>query len=363
MRFLSSLPLIFMVGLSLYAIWDLKINEYTPPVPTDQLAEKSPEIEAVMVAHREALRTDMSSNVLPQIEQSLKAITEEYGEASPEHNQALIETALMLNANARGDLAEEYMAKAVEVSREVYGTDHRETALNLNDLANLNTDALNQAYSEEAIGYLREAFEIRSKILPDDHPERLANEVNLADQLFLEWQAKGTKEDISALNEAGSLLSHVLAVYEAQGENANKADKIAVGLLFARVSFYRDDYETAAEYFSDRLAPVVPETDPSIYMVFTNSYAEYIVSLKKLGRDEEAEKMRSGIMAYLQGDEPAGDVEPAVAGVVQDTPLPAPDPKAASGAAEVSSEPEQSEPGENEQEAARAPTTVDTPEE
>ncbi len=306
MRILSSIPVILMMVFMLYAFWDLKVTGFKPPVPVDALADKNQEIEAIMADHRESLRTEMSSVVLPQIDESLATIVAEYGEFSPEHNQGLIDAALMLSDNARTDLAQTYMAKAVDVSREVYGTDHRETALNLNDLANLTTDANGQNYSEEAISYLRQALDIRKNVLTEDHQERLANEVNLADQLFLEWQAKGSsQEDRSGLDEAASHLEHVIKVHDELGEEANAMNKAGARLLFARVSFYQENYETAATFFEETLAEVSEETDPATYVVLNTSYAEYIVSLMKTGREDEAEKMKLDIVRFIQAAQQA----------------------------------------------------------
>ena len=302
MRLIGILPIVFMVALGLYAFWDLKIDGFQPPVPADKLADSNPEIEAIMAPHREALTTGLSNRIVPQIDESLDLIAEEFGELSPEMNQALVETSIMLSQSSRADLADDYMQRAVDVSREVYGTTHRETALAINDLANLITDAQDLSYSEESIAHLKEAMEIRQAVLPADHPEVIVNEVNLADQLFLQWQNEGLEEDKSNLDTAAALLSHVMEVHTKQGDDVNAMDKASVQLLFARVAFYRDDFENAAKYFSETLSPVAPETDPATYLVFSNSYAEHITSLNKLGRTEEADKMRADIISYLQTD-------------------------------------------------------------
>ncbi|MCI5043299.1 MAG: tetratricopeptide repeat protein [Aquisalinus sp.] len=311
MRFIGVLPIVFMVGLGLYAFWDLKIDGFQPPVPADKLADSNPEIEAIMAPHREALKTGLSNRIVPQIDESLALIAEEFGETSPEMNQALVETSIMLSQSSRADLADDYMLRAVDVSREVYGTVHRETALALNDLANLITDAQDLSYSEESIGHLQEAMEIRQAVLPADHPEVIVNEVNLADQLFLQWQNEGLEEDKSNLDTAASLLSHVMSVHAEQADTVNALDKASVQLLFARVSFYRDDFENAAKYFSETLSPVAPETDPATYLVFSNSYAEHITSLSELGQTEEADKMRADIIGYLQANTAPEESTPA----------------------------------------------------
>lgn len=302
MRFIGILPIVFMVALGLYAFWDLKIDGFQPPVPADRLAQKNPEIEAIMAPHGEALKTGLSNRIVPQIDESLQLVAEEFGENSAEMNQALVDTAIMLSQSSRADLADDYMLRAVNVSREVYGTNHRETALALNDLANLITDAQDLDYSEESIAHLTEAMEIRQNVLPSNHPEVLVNKVNLADQLFLQWQNEGLEENKANLDTAASLLTDVMSFHAEQGEDANALDKAGVQLLFARVSFYRDDFENAAQYFDETLSPVAPETDPATYLVFNNAYAEHITALNELGQTEKADQMRANIISFLQTD-------------------------------------------------------------
>ena len=300
MRFLAIIPVVLILAFAGYAFWDLKFNGFVPPVAVDQLAERNPEIDNVMAGHRQALANEMSSAVLPRIEESLEAIKDEYGSESPEYNQALVETALMLSESARTDLAKQYMAEAVEVSRVVYGTNHRETALNLNDLATIKTESEGKNFSDEAIGHLREALEIRLITLDKTHPETVASQVNLADQLYLQWQGGTNLEDTTSLDESASLLKQVLETYEADTENALPMSKAGAELLYARVSFAQGEYATAEKHFRSTLAAIAPETDPSIYVILSTSYAELITSVKEQGRAEEAEEMRLGIVKYLQ---------------------------------------------------------------
>ena len=55
MRFLAVIPVILLLAFAGYAYWDLKLNGFEPPVPTDKLAERNAEIDNVMLGHRQAL--------------------------------------------------------------------------------------------------------------------------------------------------------------------------------------------------------------------------------------------------------------------------------------------------------------------
>ncbi len=301
MRTLTMIPIALVAFLMLYAFWDLKINAFKPPVPVDQLGQSNKAVSLILNEHKLALQSELSSVVLPELEASLEAIKSEYGPLSVEYNQALVEAALMLSASERTDLAQKYMTEAVSVSREVYGTNHRETALNLNDLASLAADASGQEYSINAIGYLREALEIRKIVLDEGHAELIASKINLADQLYLHWRAQGTVENLGLnLDEASTLLEEVLQSYSKQATYADPNNTRSVKMLLARTAFGQKDYAKAADLFAETLPEVSTSTDPLNYVIFSDSYAEYITSLKQTDRENEGEKMRNSMVRFLQ---------------------------------------------------------------
>ena len=79
MRILASIPVIFMVVLGLYAVWDLVITGFNPPVPADQLAPKNAEIQAVMEPLRQDHEAKMGGQVVPKIDASLQTMDDQYG--------------------------------------------------------------------------------------------------------------------------------------------------------------------------------------------------------------------------------------------------------------------------------------------
>lgn len=325
MRFFTSLLVMLMVVFCGYTIWDLKItaaSAFSAPIPQDQLAAATPEVTEIMGRHRDSLATTMSDTVVPQIDESLRVLADEYGENSPQHIQALSEAALMLAAQGRSDLAERYMQAAASGARQTYGDRHRETALILHDLANLKISNKRDASNDEAIALLEEIAATRSNVLGADHPETQGARLSLADALFTKWLSSpdaGAGSDL--LVRAQDMLAQN-ASGETAGNAARSLQDRAARLLQARISFAQQDYDAALVAFNETLTGPEETEDPQIYLMLSTAYSEQIASLKQLGRNDEAEALRAAINRQLQ----AAKV-PAQAGPVAQTsaqPAPAP---------------------------------------
>ena len=93
-----------MVGLLGYGLWDFSVNGFAPAVPVDEYAEENEEITDALRPLQASLQTELSSEVLPRIEDTLALIESEYGASSPETLQAKSEAAIMLSNSKRTDL-------------------------------------------------------------------------------------------------------------------------------------------------------------------------------------------------------------------------------------------------------------------
>lgn len=301
MRFFTSLLVLLMVVFCGYAVWDLKIDGgFTPPIPRDQLAGTTPEITNIMDRHRASLATTMSDNVVPQIDESLHIIADEYGENSPQHIQALSDASIMLAEQGRSDLAETYMQEAATGARETYGDRHRETALILHDLANLKISNKSNGNNDEAVTLLEEIVDTRSDVLGPAHPETQGARLSLADALFTKWLSTpdaGAQSDL--LVRAQDMLAQ-RASGQAEEDASQTIQNRAARLLHGRVSFAQQDYEGALAAFNETLTGPEETEDPQIYLMLSTAYSEQIASLKQLGREDEAEALRAAINRQLQ---------------------------------------------------------------
>jgi len=301
MRFFTSLLVMLMVVFCGYAVWDLKIDGgFTAPIPRDQLATATPEITNIMDRHRESLETTMSDNVVPQIDESLQVIADEYGENSPQHIQALCDASIMLAEQGRSDLAEDYMQQAATGARETYGDRHRETALILHDLANLKISNQRSGSTDEAIVLLDEIVETRTDVVGTDHPETQGARLSLADALFTKWLSNpdaGAQSDL--LVRAQEMLARRSSA-QTDGDSSQSIQDRAARLLQARISFAQKDYEEALAAFNETLTSPEETDDPQIYLMLSTAYSEQIASLRGLGREDEAEALRAAINSQLQ---------------------------------------------------------------
>ncbi|NHK26961.1 tetratricopeptide repeat protein [Parvularcula flava] len=310
MRFFTNLLVLLMVAFCGYSVWALKVDGgFTPPIPRDQLAVATPEITSIMDRHRESLATTMSDNVVPQIDESLQVIADEYGENSPQHIQALSDASIMLAAQARNDLAERYMQEAAAGARVTYGDNHRETALILHDLANLKISNKRTGSTDEAVTILEEIVDTRSRILDADHAETRGARLSLADALFTKWLENpdaGPSSDLLIRAEE-MLEKRTAAPDETPANQANAApdrnqllQDRAGRLLYARINFAQQDYEQALAAFNETLTGPEETEDPQIYLMLSTAYSEQIASLRHLGREDEAEALRAAINRQIQ---------------------------------------------------------------
>jgi hypothetical protein len=292
---------LFLVAFMGYAIYDHNMgsNAFTPPTANDVFTPLNPEVAAVLKVHEEALATEMTTAVLPQIDETLELIKTEYGEKSVEYTKALSEVALVISEEGRKDLAIPYMTKALELSRAVYGNQHRETALVLNDLASLKIFNSSNNFSPEAIPLLQEAIAIREDTIGDNHPETYGARMTLADMFFLKWQSAG-EDPASPLLDEGIIVAQKANEAIEADPNANTLQYMATGLLWGRFAYAKQDYALAKEVYASALPDPTQIEEPAYIILFEAGYSEYIDALRQTGEDDVADKFTADIQAVLQ---------------------------------------------------------------
>lgn len=183
----------------------------TPPARTE-LNSRMPSVRAEIWANETLLSADDVEQHLPQLEATIQNIIKRHGQRSVAAVQSLTETGRMLvYGPGRYDLAIPFIQRSLDVSREVYGSEHRETAYALHDLAVVYAGADLSRYGAEAETALREAIDIRRKLLGPDHEELAGAETELARELLGRWSEGSSNGPIL---EAESLASHARTILE-----------------------------------------------------------------------------------------------------------------------------------------------------
>lgn len=184
--------------------------------PPDTLTVRSEAIRGRVEANKRLLTRGKPESQLRRLDAVLDAIADEYGENSIELTQATADTGVMLIAQGdRYDLSERYFERALELSRAVFGTEHRETGFALHDLALVRNELRQEPFDERVRPLIKEAIAVRSHVVGPEHKETAASEGALARWLFQLWTREGKDDPKSPwLAEAERNLAHALAAME-----------------------------------------------------------------------------------------------------------------------------------------------------
>jgi len=236
------------------------------------------------------MATEGKEAILPYIDTTLKGIESEFGRASTPYAAALTQIIVLLSSDGEDfEILRPYSEQAVSVAREAYGPNHRETAIYLHTQADVLIALSKKNYAEEAIPLMREAADIRRRVLGADHEETVSAELNLAGLLFAKWQqTENQHANMELLDEVEKLMRHVAAV---SGDSSGDAGigGMETEALLGRIAFAREDYESAVTHFEAAF-----KGDNAFIALFGCSMdeaacREYAAALRKLGREKEAE--------------------------------------------------------------------------
>lgn len=215
------------------------------PPPTE-LADRDEAVHEEVVANATLLAKGDAAAQLPKLDATLDAIASRYGERSVELSRAATDTGLMLLANGdRYDLAEAYFARALELSREVFGTDHRETGYALHDLAIVRSEIAPEPFLVRIEPLIMEAIAVRRHVLGPDHEETAASERTLAAMLLGSWRRQAKPDPASRLLvEARRNASHALRVLERElGKSQFEVTELRY--LLVEIALEMQDYPLA----------------------------------------------------------------------------------------------------------------------
>jgi len=235
------------------------------PTPIPPANETSPRIPAIQdaVKKNEPLLKEPIEDHLRLLESTIASIAEKHGDESVEVVQALTETAALLSTKGRLDLALPFMERSLELSREVYGLDHRETAFALHDVAVVLTDAAADGYDPRAELLYRGAVEVRRRQAGVDHPETAASETQLAWQLLLGARRESLPyRKYPMLAEAEHLALHAERVFD---EHEIRDYSLKIRRTLIETAFARADYSEVQKRARALLQDRDYEKGPGLY--------------------------------------------------------------------------------------------------
>jgi hypothetical protein len=232
---------VLALGLAFAAGCEARI-ELPPP---DSLTVRSEAIRGRVEANVPLLERGEPESQLWRLDAVLNAIAEEYGDKSIELTQATTDTGVMLIAfGDRYDLSEAYFERALELSREVFGTEHRETGFALHDLALVRNELRQEPFDERVRPLIKEAITVRTRVVGPEHKETAASEGALAGWLLGLWTRSANGNPKSPwLVEAERNVAHALpAMARALGHADHEVTQmryLQVEIALARGEFRR----------------------------------------------------------------------------------------------------------------------------
>ena len=221
--------------------------------PPNELAPRITAVEDA-VRNNERVLTEPVEDHLDTLESTVANVAEKYGDHSVEAVQVLQNTSALLAEKDRPDLALAFMERALALSREVYGQEHRETAYPLHDVAVLLTMIAPDQYDPRAELLYRGAVDVRRHHAGIDDPETAASEAQLAWQLLL----GATRESLPyrkypLLAEAEQLALHAQRVFDGHKDGSSwyQIRRILIETAFAHADFAAVQ-KRAGELLEDR---------------------------------------------------------------------------------------------------------------
>lgn len=211
------------------------------PAPTE-LAERSEAILGQVAAASGGAGRDAES-AAARLDAVATDVAARFGEKSIESVQAATEAGIALIRDwDRYDLAHPRIARALHLSRAVFGTDHRETAFALQDLAVVRQELRPELFVQWSGPLVREAIDVRTRVLGAGHLETAGSERFLAAWLFQSWQSqRRASAGNPMLDEARRLADHAVLVME-ESYGVTNPEVLELRYLQARIALAQEDY-------------------------------------------------------------------------------------------------------------------------
>jgi hypothetical protein len=224
-----------------------------PMVAPTELAQRSDGIrEQVSAASRNDVQDAESAS--DRISVAVSGISRRYGENSIESVQASTEAGIALIRDwQRFDLALPHIERSLQLSRTVFGTDHRETAYALQDLAVVRHELRPELFVQWSGPLTREAIAVRTRVIGADHRETAGSERYLASWLYGSWRKQRARSARSPmLVEARQLVGHALVVLE-KAYGVDHFEVIELRYLQLQIALAMQDFALAESLAGDLL--------------------------------------------------------------------------------------------------------------
>ena len=224
-----------------------------PLPPPTELAERS---DAILQRVAEASRPEGQDveSALARIDAVIAQTSRQFGENSVESVQVATEAGIALIRDwQRFDLARPHIERSLVLSRAVFGTDHRETAFAIQDVAVVRHELRPELFVQWSGPLVREAIDVRTRVLGADHLETAGSERFLADWLFESWRTqRRASAESPMLDEARRLADHAVVVFE-EAYGADNGEVISLRYRQAQIALAAQDYPSAESLANELL--------------------------------------------------------------------------------------------------------------
>ena len=253
--------------------------------PPDTPTVRSDAIRDRVEANDRLLASGEPEAQLWRLDAVLNAIADEYGEKSIELTQATTDTGVMLIVNGdRYDLSERYFERALELSRAVFGTEHRETGFALHDLAVVRNELRQEPFDERVRPLIEEAIGVRTRVVGPEHKETAASEGVFARWLFQRWTRDGKDDSRSSwLVEAERNVAHALPAME-RALGQDHFEVLPLRYLKVEIALARRQFQQARVLAQD----LVRKYQQPCNAEPPNARELEAAALRGLGREQEA---------------------------------------------------------------------------
>ncbi len=216
------------------------------PPPTE-LAERSAAIVELM---GEASRPPdrRAESAAGRIDAVVAQVARRYGERSVESVQAATEAGVALIRDwDRFDLALAHIERSLALSRAVFGTDHRETAYALQDLAVVRYELQPESFVQWSEPLAQESIAVRRKVLGPEHLETAGSERYLASWIYQNWSRQRKRSPRSPmLPRARDLARHALGVLES-AYGVSHGEVVGTRYLLLQIALAMREFALAEE--------------------------------------------------------------------------------------------------------------------
>jgi Tetratricopeptide repeat len=181
----------------------------------DEVAAPNEDVVELIRAHEDSMQSDGIEPHRAALEATLLEVERRYGTNSSAYVQAYAEAAVMVYGAAGAESSIEFFRDWLRVSESVYGHEHRETAFAISDFGRIKI--LTGGYDPAALTWLREALQVRRRVLGLDHKETAASEGFVAEELLASCDLSiPCRPDDIRLAEAERLAGHAYEVYRTE---------------------------------------------------------------------------------------------------------------------------------------------------